>query len=178
MCLGTGLLTTLKPSSSAVKWISFQVLAGIGAGSGGQLPLIAVQDALSRDDVSIGYAIVLSAGNMGPTAALAITQAVFGSLLTSGLGQKAPGVTPEMVKHAGATDWRQNVPVELVSVARGIYNHALARSWYVAMGSACVSFGSVLGMKWKRLDREDKKGHCDPAQSEKGPIVCEVEPEG
>ena len=161
LTLGTGLITTLASRSSVAKWVVFQILAGIGAGSGGQLPLIAVQDALAKDDVPIGYAVVLSSGYLGPTAALAIAQAVFGSVLTSRLKQDVPGVDPDVVKHAGTTDWRQVVPIEKASAVLEVYNHALTQSWYVAVALACASLVSLLGLKLKKLGREDKEGHTD-----------------
>lgn len=166
LSVGTGLITTLTPNSRVAKWVTFQILAGIGAGSGGQLPLIAVQDALAKEDVPIGYAVVLSSGYLGPTAALAITQAVFGSVLTSALKHDVPGIDPGAVKHAGATAWHHVVPPNTVGRVLEVYNHSLAQSWYVAVALAGTSLVSLFGLKWKKLDGGNEKGHAQAGQGE------------
>ena len=164
LTIGTGLITTLTSRSSVAMWVLFQILAGIGAGSGGQLPLIAVQDALAEEDVPVRYAVVLSSGYLGPTTALAIAQVVFGSVLPSRLKQGIPDVDPDVVKHTGTTDWRQSVSMEKVSGVLEVYNHALTQSWYVAVTLACVSLVSLLGLKWRKLGRKDKVVNTDDEQ--------------
>lgn len=52
--VGAGLLKTLQVDSSAGKWIGYQILAGIGAGGGVQIPFIAVQVVLSAKDMPTG----------------------------------------------------------------------------------------------------------------------------
>lgn len=175
LTLGTGLATTLTPTSSAAKWVIYQILAGIGAGTGGQLPLIAVQDALPKDDVPIGYAIVLSSGYLGPTAALAITQAVFGSVLTSELKHVVPSVDPDSVKHAGVTVWAQVVPTQAFKQALEAYNSALTNSWFVAVTLAAISLVSLSGLKWKRLNQDHEKAHTGAEKSHDGEIDAQPE---
>ena len=77
----SGVLTILRPCASAVNWVIGEVLAGAGTGFGSSLPLLAVQDTLSPGDVPIGYAVVLTAGYLGSSVALAISQAVFADRL-------------------------------------------------------------------------------------------------
>ncbi|KAL9615760.1 MAG: hypothetical protein Q9160_009280 [Pyrenula sp. 1 TL-2023] len=176
LTLGTAFLTTLTPESSTAKWAALQVIAGMGAGSGGQLPLIAVQDALAKTDVPIGYAVALSSGYLGPTAALAIVQAVFGSILTSGLkGQDILGVDPNIVKEAGATSWRDKVPINVVDRVEKAYNHALTQSWYVVVALAGVSLLSLLGLKWKKLENQEKELVSTQGQLEDRPNQSDKE---
>jgi len=52
--VGAGLLKTLQVDSSAGKWIGYQILTGIGAGAGVQIPFIAVQVVLSAKDMPTG----------------------------------------------------------------------------------------------------------------------------
>ncbi len=52
--VGAGLLKTLQVDSSAAKWIGYQILTGIGAGAGIQIPFIAVQVVLSAKDMPTG----------------------------------------------------------------------------------------------------------------------------
>lgn len=111
-----------------------------------------MQDALANLDVPIGYAVVLSSGYLGPTAALAIMQVVFGSVLISSLKQDFPGINLDIVKHAGATDWKGIVPMAMVNGVLKPYNHALAQSWYVAVALACISLVFLFGLKWYIFD--------------------------
>jgi hypothetical protein len=61
MPIGAGLLSTLHPDSGHAKWIGYQVIFGIGIGSGFQQPLIVAQAALPLADVPIGTAIMVFA---------------------------------------------------------------------------------------------------------------------
>ena len=56
--IGAGLLSTLQPDSGHAKWIGYQVLFGIGLGSGFQQPMIVAQASLPMADVPIGTAIM------------------------------------------------------------------------------------------------------------------------
>ena len=54
------MLYTLKVNSGAGKWIGYQILAGIGAGAGVQIPFIAVQVVLSDRDMPTGSTFTLN----------------------------------------------------------------------------------------------------------------------
>lgn len=56
MAIGSGLLFTLTVSTSASKWIGYQILTGFGAGAGIQVPFLAVQAVLSSQDMPVGSA--------------------------------------------------------------------------------------------------------------------------
>jgi hypothetical protein len=52
--VGAGLIYTLDVPAYAGKWIGYQLLTGIGAGAGIQIPFIAVQVVLSAKDMPTG----------------------------------------------------------------------------------------------------------------------------
>lgn len=52
--VGCGLLYTLRVGSGAGHWIGYQILTGLGAGAGVQIPFIAVQVVLSAKDMPTG----------------------------------------------------------------------------------------------------------------------------
>lgn len=52
--VGAGMLQTLKVDSSAGRWIGYQILAGVGAGAGVQIPFVAVQVVLGAKDMPTG----------------------------------------------------------------------------------------------------------------------------
>lgn len=51
--IGCGLLSTLGINSTVGQWLGYQILAGIGRGTG-QLPFFAVQVVLTPEEVPIG----------------------------------------------------------------------------------------------------------------------------
>jgi hypothetical protein len=141
LTIGSGLLTTLHP----------------GTGLGTSLPLLAVQDALQPGDVPIGYAVVLTAGYLASSIALAIAQALFASRLKSDITQQLPGIDPHAIINAGATDLEDLVPSKLYDQVVQLYNKALTESWYIAVVLSSVSVFLVLGFKWKKMDMRDNK---------------------
>ena len=52
--VGAGLLFTLRVSTSTGKWIGYQIMSGLGAGAGLQVPYLAVQAVLNSKDMPIG----------------------------------------------------------------------------------------------------------------------------
>ena len=57
--IGGGLLYTLGIASGPGKWIGYQVLAGIGLGTGHQVPVIVAQALSTKEDVSLAVSAVL-----------------------------------------------------------------------------------------------------------------------
>lgn len=157
LTVGSGVTTILRPESSAAVWVFCEILVGLGAGLGTSLPLVAVQDAVPRSEVPISYAVVLTAGYLGSSIALAIAQAVFASRLKAEIREGLPGFSPDAIVNAGATDLRNLVSGELYERALRLYNTALTKSWYISIILAGVSSFLVLGFKWKKMDMRDKK---------------------
>ena len=52
-CVGCGLLSTLGVHSTVGQWLGYQIITGIGRGSG-QLPFIAAQVVLTPEEVPVG----------------------------------------------------------------------------------------------------------------------------
>ena len=157
LTVGSGVLTLLRPGTSTAKWVIGEILVGAGTGLGSPLPLLAVQDILPKGDVPIGYAIVLTTGYLGSSIALAISQAVFASRLKRSIAHQLPGVDPNAIINAGATDLRSLIPSNSYHQALQIINMALTESWYMSIVLAGVSVFLVLGFKWKKMDMRDNK---------------------
>jgi MFS family permease len=52
--LGAGLMTTFNVSTGKGMWVGYQILYGFGIGLAGQVPNMAAQTILPKDDVAIG----------------------------------------------------------------------------------------------------------------------------
>ena len=157
LTVGCGVLTTLSPSSSNAVWIVCEILAGGGSGLGSPLTFLAVQDVLPRCDVPVGYALLLTAGYLGSSIALAIAQAVFASRLRTQISVELPSVDYSRITDSGATNMRALLPHEMLTRGLQIWNAALTRSWFIAVGLAAVSVLFVFGLKWKKMDMRDRK---------------------
>lgn len=154
LAIGSGLLTMLHPTASK-KWVAYEILAGAGTGLGSPLPLLAVQDALSPSDVPIGFGVVLTAGYLVSSVALAIAQAVFASRLKNAVRQQLPSIDPNTIGGTGATDLKSLLPGDMYERGLQLYSQALTESWYISVILAALSVFLVLGLKWKKMDMKD-----------------------
>ncbi|EQB46556.1 major facilitator superfamily transporter [Colletotrichum gloeosporioides Cg-14] len=161
IAVGAGLLSTLRVQSGAGQWISFQVIAGLGIGASTQQAAVAVQSTLTEGDVAIGVAVVLFFQCFGPTTAITIAQAVFSSNLASGISTKIPGVDPQKVQSAGATQLTSLVSPEKLSLLLEVYNHAVTRTFLVAAAMAALSIVGVAGVGLKKIPTEDSSDKTD-----------------
>ena len=151
LSVGSGLLSTLTPSSGTAQWLPYQVLAGLGIGISTQQPAIAVQSTLPPADVNIAIAVVLFAQCFGPTVFITVAQAVFASRLSAGLARSFPDLDFATVRDSGALQLRALVAPEKLGVLLGIYNDALTRTYVVAAAMAAATAFSVLGIGWNKI---------------------------
>jgi hypothetical protein len=141
--IGSGLLSTLNVDSSTAKWLCYQIIAGIGRGSG-QIPFIAVQVVLTPEEVPIGSnyrsqivlsnqvltqtalgSLVMLSTSLGGSVALSIGQAIFNNDLVSQVRKFAPSIDPSIVINNGATEFRHVVPAEALSGVLQAYSKAI-----------------------------------------------------
>ncbi len=116
--IGTGLITMYDIDISSGKWIGYQIVVGAGVGAGFQVPMTAVQTVLKAEDIPVGTAIVMFAQTLGGALFIAVGQSVFQNGLISGVVKYAPGVTPEIIVGAGATEMRHVLGLVAERLAR------------------------------------------------------------
>jgi Major Facilitator Superfamily len=153
--VGSGLMTTFQPWTGPNLWIGYQILTGSGRGLASQMSLLAVQYNVPKDQVSIGTSLLTFAGTFGATMFIAIGQTAFANLLIPAIAQFAPGVDPQRVIDAGATNLR--------SVALGLdpykivlaYNQALTRMFFLGAGASAASLFFCVG--WGDINIKKKK---------------------
>jgi ABC-type Fe3+-siderophore transport system permease subunit len=137
--VGCGMCTTLEPTSAHPKWIGYQSLVGMGAGIGYNLPLIAVQTALSNEDVATGTAIIIFAQNFSSTLFIAVAQNLFQSMLVTGVERFAPSIDPQEVVAAGAADLSKHFPPDALPLLKLAYNVAVTGPYYIFLAGAGLS---------------------------------------
>jgi len=151
MAVGSGLLTTLKVDSGAGMWIGYQIIFGLGAGSGFQQPVLAAQTVLDLHDVPIGVATNMFLQLFGGTLFVSVGQNVFANRLISNLIVKLPHVNPQVVLQTGATELKKIVAPGQVGALLEAYNGALTHAYMVALVVSCLTVFGAVAMEWKSV---------------------------
>ena len=148
--VGGGMLSTLAPSAGSKHWIGYQVLYGIGIGSGFQTSTLTPQNVLSRADVPLGVAMMFFVQQLGGAIFLSVGQNIFSTQLVDSLSGIADLNTKAII-NTGATALRTVVPPSDLSIVIDAYSYALTRVFILTAAlSACSIFG-VLAVEWKSI---------------------------
>lgn len=150
-CVGSGLLQTLQVDSSAGKWIGYQILAGVGAGTCVQIPFIAVQVVLSKKDMPVGNAIAIFFNSLGGALSISIAQNIFSNTLIKDMPIYAPGVNPQVIIQAGATHVRDVVTKAQLPGVLEAYDVAVTRAFILAIACTGIAFCVSFVFEWKSV---------------------------
>ncbi|KAF2632135.1 MFS general substrate transporter [Macroventuria anomochaeta] len=143
--IGAGMLYTLE------------ILAGVGAGAGVQIPFIAVQVVSSVKDMPTANACVLFSNSLGGALSVFIAQDIF----VNTLGKEIPKYSnfdSQVVAQVGATNLGKLVPPEQLSGVLYGYNNAIVTAFVLAIATSCMAFLVSLGQKQKSV-KEKKLMH-------------------
>lgn len=149
--IGAGMLYTLKVSSPAGNWIGYQILAGVGAGAGVQIPFIAVQVVTSEKDMPTANACVMFFNALGGAVAISIAQNIFVNSLAKEIPKYAPTLDPQVVIKAGATNVHRVVPSYLLQGVLIAYTNAITNAFILAIAASALAFCVSFGMEWKSV---------------------------
>lgn len=149
--IGAGMLYTLQVDSSAAKWIGYQVLAGIGAGAGVQIPFVAVQVVTSQKDMPTANACVMFFNSLGGALSISIAQNIFVNTLGVEIPKAVPGFDAQIIAHAGATNLRRVVPEQLLPRILVAYNRSIVTAFVLAIATSGIAFFVSLGMERKSV---------------------------
>ncbi|MCJ1357739.1 MAG: hypothetical protein MMC33_007735 [Icmadophila ericetorum] len=147
MSVGSGLISTFQVDTGHAAFIGYQVIFGLGLGTGAQQASIAAQAVLKQKDVATGISVMFFAQSLGGSIFVAVAQTLFDNDLLTKLSQIA-NIDPQAVLSAGATGVRDIVsPGELPTVLFA-YNEALRRSFYVTVAVSCLAIVPACGFQW------------------------------
>ena len=149
--IGAGMLHTLKVDSSASKWIGYQILAGVGAGTCVQIPFIAVQVVLSKKDMPTGNAVAIFFNSLGGAFSISIAQNIFSNTLIKEIPKHTTGVNSAMIVAAGATHIREVTPPSQLAGVLLSYDKAVTTAFILAI--ACAGIATCLStlFEWKSV---------------------------
>lgn len=117
---GVSIIYSADATTSKAAWVGFEILTAAGVGIAFQIPMIANQDAVSRDDIASVTSLSLFMENAGTCLFVACSEAVLTTELVSSLRQNIPDLEPSAVIDAGVTQLRSmfDQPAELAGVLR------------------------------------------------------------
>lgn len=157
LAIGAGLYQLIDNNSTRGLWIAAQILSGVGYGSCGQMPILAVQVVLSKADVPTGLVIVMFFQILGGTLAPSVGQNIFVDTLLRRL-RDVGGIDGDAVVAAGGKEFRSIVPQELMDAVIGAFSSALANVFWVSLASPLLAWMMSWAMEWRKLSdgKEDE----------------------
>ena len=151
--IGTGLLSTIGLDTPTARWAGFMVLTGLGIGTGIQLPLTAVQVVSSKDDAPISSGVIVFFSQLGGAIAVPVAETIFvGSISSQVAAQAFPGISPEAVVHAGATELGSlTADPKILRLLQGAYSLGVSKTLYLATAMAAAALPFAVGMEWRTV---------------------------
>ncbi|KAJ5278978.1 hypothetical protein N7478_004350 [Penicillium angulare] len=154
--IGGGLLSSMTPSTSTGKWVGYQLMSGAGRGFAFQVPIIAIQNSLPYQEISMGMAILVFCQTMAGAVIITIANVIFDTGLKSTLVTYAPNANSQAVVAAGATGFRSVVSeTDIPGVIRA-YAKSFDYTSYLNAGVAAVIFLSAFGTGWVDIRKKKK----------------------
>jgi hypothetical protein len=116
-------------------------------------PIVAVQNHLKPELVSVGLAAVVFSQGFGPALFLSFAQTIFSNSLKDKLHHFAPEVDAQTVFAAGATGIRTVISAASLPGVIMSYNESVNNVFYLITGAAVAAFISCWGMGWKSVKK-------------------------
>ncbi|KAH7322469.1 major facilitator superfamily domain-containing protein [Stachybotrys elegans] len=155
LAIGSGLYQLVGTNGAHGLWIAAQILSGVGYGTCGQMPILAVQVVLSKADVPTGLVIVMFFQILGGTLAPSVGQNIFVDVLLRQL-RDVGGIDGDAVVAAGGREFRNIVPQELMDEVIGAFSSALGSVFWVSLASPLLAWVVSWAMEWRKLsDRKE-----------------------
>ena len=121
------------------------------------MPVVAVQNHSSKEQVSVATALVVFSQNLGGVVFLSLAQVIFASNLRHGLAAYAPEVDAEAVIVAGATGARSSVSAGSLPGVLLAYSKAFDHVMALGTGAAGGAFLFAFGMGWMSIKKKEEK---------------------
>jgi hypothetical protein len=167
LATGGGLFKLLNAQSPASSWIGYQIISGIGYGICGQIPVLAVQVVLDKEDVPTGCVFVIFFECLGASLGPSIAQNLFTDTLLKRL-HGIHGLDGAAVVAAGAKDFRRLVSPALLEDVIEIFGEALWNVFLLTLTSSIVALFISAAMEWRRLPK-DTEGDTESTPTQGGP---------
>ena len=171
MSVGAGLLTTFQVNTGSGKWIGYQVVYGYGMGLCFQVPNLAAQTVLPKNDVPVGLALMLFGQLLGAAVFVAVGENVLGSQLVKRLSS-VPGFNPSLITSGGATSLIHSMPADQKERVLIGYNEALRTVFQVGLILSCLNVLGAVLLEWRSILK--KQPGSEAQMPEKKPSEASV----
>ncbi|KAH7148985.1 major facilitator superfamily domain-containing protein, partial [Dactylonectria estremocensis] len=150
MSVGAGLISTFTPTTGAGKWISYQLIFGVGLGLGVQQPMTVVQTILDATDIATGTALVTFVRFLASAIFLPVAENIFLNTLVKKL-TNLPDIDPEAVTSGGATELRRLVSSEGLYLLLADYNEAIRNVTFLVISASAITLIGSVFVEWRNL---------------------------
>ncbi|PYH99749.1 MFS general substrate transporter [Aspergillus ellipticus CBS 707.79] len=169
LCVGTGLLSLYSIDITTGKWIGYQILTGVGAGAGFQIPMTAIQTILTQVDIPIGSAAVVFFQSLGGAVFISVGESIFQNTLINKIAQDAPEVSPKEIMDAGATSFRSALAeagqMDALDAVLNAYMNGLKDVFRVTIALTLFSFIASVLLEWRSVKHGPDKAST-PAEGD------------
>ncbi|KAJ9615146.1 hypothetical protein H2200_001220 [Cladophialophora chaetospira] len=155
--IGAGLMTSWDVNTGTAVQVGYQIIYGFGVGFAMNLPFMCASTVLAEEDIAIGTAIITFFQTLSGAIFVAVGQNVYLNKLASALMRDLPNLDPNLVLHVGATDLKNVVPREDLTVVKQAYNDALTHMWYICVALACATVLGTVGIEWTNVKKKSDK---------------------
>ncbi|GLI74765.1 hypothetical protein PoHVEF18_003013 [Penicillium ochrochloron] len=151
--VGYGLLSTLSPSTSAAKWIGYQILYGVASGCTAAAPFIAIQNLVPPEQISLAMAIVIFWQNIGASTSLIAANAIFSNSLRRQLQQRIAeiGISPDIIIDTGVHSIRNLVSGSQLTAVLAAYAKSVDNVMYLGVAVSIAVLVFAPGLGWKDI---------------------------
>ena len=160
--VGAGLLTTFNIDTTEGQWIGYQMVYGFGFGASSQVPNMAAQTVLKRDEVPIGATLMFFGLQLAGAIFTSVGENVLDNQLVNSF-KEILSINPTDISNAGVTNVLKLVPPRLQPQARVAYNDSVRQVFRVGLIVACISILGAAAMEWVSVKKEIKKQPADEA---------------
>lgn len=169
--VGSGMITTFDIDTPMREWFGYQVIAGLGIGSGFQIGVLVVQTVLPQEWVPVGTACVQFFQAFGGAIFVAVAQTVFQNGLIDKINADNIGIDPNIFINSGASEIKnvltQMHRLDAYDTVLEAYMTGLRNTYYISVACAACAFLCTLGLEFKSV----KKGP-DGEKKEAAPAVA------
>lgn len=164
LALGGGLYQLVHSQSPRGEWIAFQIVSGLGYGMCSQMPILAVQVVLAKADVPTGLVTIMFFQMLGGALAPSVGQNLFTDALLRRLSN-IEGIDGAAVVAAGAGEFREIVPPELLDAVIDAFNSALKNTFWLALATPAVAWVVSWAMEWRQIPKSNRPTTEAPAEA-------------
>ncbi|KAI1335646.1 MFS multidrug transporter [Xylariaceae sp. FL0016] len=149
--VGSGLLSTLKESSSTRSWIGYQVVYGLGVGMVVQMAL------MPYSKIPSALAILIFSQYFGASLFVTVAQSIFNNSMQDTLSTNAPHVDIQGIMDGGATAVRSLFSGQELDEVLAAYTASFDRGMYLATALSVMSFACGWGLGFKDIRKERQR---------------------